>query len=156
MRKKLLINLTRLREYKDVPIEGVVKEGDYAATCKTIRELASFQFACRKCEKAPCIAACPANALEKDGQGIIRRALNRCVRCKSCIVICPFGTMMDNLFAVKTSGRRFINLENENSLYEFARSFPEDVAEVVEGDENPADDIYRLNENILIKEHIWQ
>ena len=36
---------------------------------KTIRELATFRFTCRKCEDAPCINVCPADALEKDENG---------------------------------------------------------------------------------------
>jgi Fe-S-cluster-containing hydrogenase component 2 len=156
MHKKLLIDLDRLRNFKDIPVEGVLKQGAYSATFKTIRELAAFQYTCRKCEKAPCIAACPVDALEKDEQGVIRRALYRCVRCKSCIVICPFGTIMDNLFAVKTSGRRFIDLCDENCLQEFALFFPDDVISLVDREENPAEHIYRLHDDILIKEQTWQ
>ncbi|MCI0523200.1 MAG: 4Fe-4S binding protein, partial [Bacteroidales bacterium] len=61
---------------------------------KTIRELATFRFTCRRCEDAPCIAVCPADALEKDSDGVIMRHTNLCVSCKSCVTICPFGTMM--------------------------------------------------------------
>jgi len=156
MSKKLLINLARLRDFKNIPVDGVLKRGAYITTFKTIRELAAFQFTCRKCEKAPCMGVCPADALDKDEQGIIRRALLRCVRCKSCVVICPFGTMMDNLFEVKTSGRRFVNLDNETSLLEFSRFFPDDVVSLVDRDENPAEHIYRLHDDILIKEQTWK
>jgi Fe-S-cluster-containing hydrogenase component 2 len=156
MHKKLLIDLARLRNFKDIPVEGVLKQGAYSTTFKTIRELAAFQYTCRKCEKAPCIGACPVDALEKDEQGVIRRALFRCVRCKSCVVICPFGTMMDNLFTVKTSGRRFINLCDESCLQEFALFFPDDVISLVDREENPAENIYRLHDDILIKEQTWQ
>src|SRR5512133_901327 len=65
---------------------------------KTIRELAVFRFTCRKCEDAPCISVCPADALEKDGEGVIARHTNLCVSCKSCVTICPFGTMMTDFF----------------------------------------------------------
>jgi len=156
MSKKLLIDLARLRDFKNIPVDGVLKRGAYSTTFKTIRELAAFQFTCRKCEKAPCMGVCPADALDKDDQGIVRRALLRCVRCKSCVVICPFGTMMDNLFEVKTSGRRFVNLDNETSLLEFSRFFPDDVVSLVDGDENPAEHIYRLHDDILIKEQTWK
>jgi Fe-S-cluster-containing dehydrogenase component len=43
---------------------------------KTIRELATFRFTCRKCEDAPCIAVCPADALEKDQDGVVERHTN--------------------------------------------------------------------------------
>ena len=64
--------------------------------------------------------------------------------------------MMDNLFEVKTSGRKFINLDSEKDLVEFAGSFPDNVVSIVDREENPAENIYRLNEDILIKEHTWQ
>ena len=156
MGKKLLIDLEKLRDLKNTPVEGVFKGEAYALTFKTIRELATFQFTCRKCEKAPCIEACPVDALEKDDQGIVKRAINLCVRCKSCVCICPFGTMMDNLFEVKTSGRKFILLDSEEALLEFAASFPGNAASIVEQEENPGESIFRLAENILIKEHTWQ
>jgi len=156
MGKKLLIDLGKLRDLKNIPVEGVFKRDAHARSFKTIRELAVFQFTCRKCEKAPCIEACPVEALEKDEQGIVKRSVYQCVRCKSCVYSCPFGTMMDNLFEVKTSGRKFINLISENDLQEFAGSFPDNVVCLVDREENPAENIYRLYEDILIKEHTWQ
>ncbi len=156
MGKKLLINFEKLREFRNIPVEGVFKRNEYAASFKTIRELATFQFSCRRCEKAPCIEACPFKALEKDGNGIVRRAVLLCVRCKSCAFICPFGTMMDNLFDAKTSGRKFIHLNGEKDLQKFAESFPDDVVSIVDREENPEENIYSLSDNILIKENIWQ
>jgi len=156
MEKKLLIDFAKLRDFKNIPVEASCKQDIHTNTFKTIRELATFQYTCRKCEKAPCIEACPVEALEKDEQGIIKRYIYRCVRCKSCIYSCPFGTMMDNLFEVKTSGRKFINLDSEKDLLDFAGSFPGDVVSVVEREEDPTENIYRLNDDILIKEHIWQ
>jgi Fe-S-cluster-containing hydrogenase component 2 len=156
MGKKLLIDFAKLRDFKNIPVEAFCKQDIHINTFKTIRELATFQYTCRKCEKAPCIEACPVEALEKDEQGIIKRSIYRCVRCKSCIYSCPFGTIMDNLFEVKTSGRKFMNLESENELQEFAKFFPGDVVSIVDREENPAESIYRLNDNILIKEYTWQ
>jgi Fe-S-cluster-containing hydrogenase component 2 len=156
MGKKLLIDLEKLRDLNNIPVEGIFKQDEYAASFKTIRELATFQFTCRKCEKAPCVAACPVEALEKAGNNIVRRAMLLCIRCKSCVFICPFGTMMDNLFEVKTSGRRFIHLDCEKDLQMFAESFPDDVISIVDRDENPAENIFRLSDDILIKEHTWQ
>jgi len=155
MGKKLLIDLEKLREFKSIPVEGVFKQSAYASDFKTIRELATFQFTCRKCEKAPCIEVCPVEALEKDENGTVRRNLYHCVRCKSCVFICPFGTMMDNLFEVKTSGRKFINLNDEKDLLEFARYFPENIICIVDREEDPAENIFSLNDDILIKEITW-
>ena len=155
MSKKLLIDLLKLRDLDDIKMEGVFREGESFKVFKTIRELATFQFTCRKCENAPCINACPAEALEKDADGVVTRAVNLCIRCKSCIVICPFGTMMNDLFEVKTSGYRFFDLNDEKEMTEFAKTFPEDVVRIVEMDENPDEKIFKLNDKILVKELMW-
>ncbi len=156
MGKKLLIDLISLRDLENLPADAVLKQDKYSSSFKTIRELATFQFTCRHCENAPCIQVCPAKALDKDENGLISRAVNLCIRCKSCITACPFGTMMDNLFIVKTSGQRFFSLANENDLEDFARFFPDQVVSIVDRDENPEENIYRLSDMILIKEKIWQ
>ena len=156
MGKKLLIDLISLRDLENLPADAVLKQDKYSSSFKTIRELATFQFTCRHCENAPCIQVCPAKALDKDENGLIGRAVNLCIRCKSCITACPFGTMMDNLFIVKTSGQRFFSLANENDLDDFARFFPDQIVSIVDRDENPAENIYRLSDMILIKEKIWQ
>ena len=156
MGRKLLIDLISLRDLENLPADAVLKQDKYSSSFKTIRELATFQFTCRHCENAPCIQVCPAKALDKDENGLISRAVNLCIRCKSCITACPFGTMMDNLFIVKTSGQRFFSLANENDLEDFARFFPDQVVSIVDRDENPAENIYRLSDMILIKEKIWQ
>jgi len=155
MSKKLLIDLLKLRELNDIKMDGVFREGESFKVFKSIRELATFQYTCRKCENAPCINACPAEALEKDDDGIVTRAVNLCIRCKSCIVICPFGTMMNDLFEVKTSGYRFFDLNDEREMTEFAKAFPEDVVKIVEMEENPDEKIYQLNDKILVKELMW-
>jgi Fe-S-cluster-containing hydrogenase component 2 len=156
MGKKLLIDLMSLRELDTLPADAVLKRDKYSSSFKTIRELATFQYTCRHCENAPCIRVCPTGALDKDENGIIQRALNLCVRCKSCIVACPFGTLMDDLFSAKTSGQRFVSLADENDLAEFARLFPEQTVSLVDRDENPEENIFRLGDMILIREKIWQ
>ncbi len=48
---------------------------------------------CRQCEEAPCVAACPAEAMYVDEAGIVRRSLVRCTGCRSCALACPFGVI---------------------------------------------------------------
>lgn len=156
MGKKLLIDLLSLRDLENLPAEAVLKQHRYASSYKTIRELATFHFTCRHCENAPCIQVCPAKALDKDESGFINRAVNLCIRCKSCITACPFGTLMDNLFNVKTSGQNFISLIDDKDLEDFAGLFPDQIVSLVDRDENPEENIYKLDEKILIKEKIWQ
>ena len=58
-----------------------------------IRERATFELVCRRCEHASCVQACPFDALERTDDGIIKRHNMRCVSCKSCSLACPFGTI---------------------------------------------------------------
>ncbi len=156
MSKKVLIDLYRLRNLDECKVEAVYKTGPADRSFKTIRELATFQFTCRKCDNAPCIQACPADALEKDKNGNISRAVNLCIRCKSCITICPFGTLMNDLFEVKTSEYKFLNLSDDSELEEFASAYPDDIVKIVDADEDPDENIYKLNDKILVKEYIWE
>ena len=49
---------------------------------------------CNQCESAPCIAACPTNARSRDEQlGRIIVNYDRCIGCKTCVVVCPFGAV---------------------------------------------------------------
>ena len=58
-----------------------------------LRERATFELVCRRCELASCVMACPFAALERTEEGIIKRHNMRCVSCKSCALACPFGTI---------------------------------------------------------------
>ena len=49
---------------------------------------------CRHCDDAPCIAVCPTAAIhrqETDGPVLIEQ--DRCIGCKYCLVVCPFGVI---------------------------------------------------------------
>lgn len=49
---------------------------------------------CRHCEDAPCIAVCPTEALSRSGEGQpVLLDTERCIGCKCCIFICPFGVI---------------------------------------------------------------
>jgi Fe-S-cluster-containing hydrogenase component 2 len=122
---------------------------------KTIRELATFRFTCRKCEDAPCICVCPADALEKDKEGIITRYTNLCVSCKSCVTICPFGTMMTDFFSHHRNKDLLYDLKDEEDAEQFIKDSPQGTVTLTDGDESPESNIYRLNEKVLIKDYLY-
>ncbi|MBA1336557.1 MAG: hypothetical protein HPY66_2992 [Firmicutes bacterium] len=47
---------------------------------------------CMQCDDAPCIASCVTRALFKDLEtGAVLWDKDRCIRCKACVIACPFG-----------------------------------------------------------------
>lgn len=122
---------------------------------KTIRELATFRFTCRKCEDAPCINVCPAEALEKDENGVITRHTNLCVSCKSCVTICPFGTIMTDFFKHHRNKDLFYDLNDEREMGNFVGVCPEGTVTLTYENESPDKNIYSLNEKVLIKDYLY-
>ena len=49
---------------------------------------------CRHCEDAPCVLVCPTKALHRNSdQGPVLVEAGRCIGCKFCVVVCPFGVI---------------------------------------------------------------
>ena len=161
MAQKILIDLEKLRSTEGKPSDISPPEGFFRFSfdghgLKSIRELAVFQFTCRKCSDAPCIGVCPADALEKDDIGIISRATNLCISCKSCVVICRFGTIMSDFFEYHRDKENYFDLNDEAELGMWIRANPQGAVTMVDMEEDPEQHIYELNEHILVREHIWQ
>jgi len=160
MDKKILIDLSKFRAFDDKSCDVTPPEGFFSIPpnvngLKSIRELAVFRFTCRRCEDAPCIQVCPVEALEKDAEGVIKRHINLCVSCKSCVTICPFGTMMTDFFDHHRKKDLYFDLSNEHEVNEFIKACPEGAVTLVNMDENPKEHIYKLNDRVLVKEKSW-
>ena len=57
---------------------------------------------CQQCESAPCVSTCPTNARILDEQtGKPVTDYDRCIGCKTCIVVCPFGAVCFDPIAKK-------------------------------------------------------
>lgn len=156
MAKRVLIDMIKLRSLNLCKAEAFDRSIIGNRTLKSVRELASFYFTCRRCDDAPCINVCPADALEKDENGIVTRSLTLCIRCKSCVTACPFGTIMNDLFETKISGYSYFDLSDEEEMMGFAAQFPPDIVTIVEMDENPEKNIYKLTEKVLVKDSAWE
>ncbi len=160
MALKILIDMIKLRAAMVNDPSMTLPEGYfYSASVdkglKSLREIASFTYTCRKCEDAPCIAVCPAEALEKDENGIIDRHTNLCVACKSCVTICPFGTMMNDFFDHRINRDRFFDLKNEKELSEFIKICPNGAVTLTDCEEAPEKNIHMLNEAVLVKDFVY-
>jgi formate dehydrogenase iron-sulfur subunit len=160
MTRKILIDMIKLRSAMIEDSSISVPEAYFYPTLninglKTIRELATFRFTCRKCEDAPCISVCPADALEKDENGIVVRYTNLCVSCKSCVTICPFGTMMTDFFKHHRNKDLFYDLKDEKEMEKFIKACPEGTVTLTDEDESPDKNIYCLNEKVLVRDLLY-
>jgi len=156
----ILIDMIKLREAMVKDPATDLSEAYYYTSVnlnglKTIRELAAFRFTCRKCEDSPCIGVCPADALEKDQDGVITRSTNLCISCKSCVTICPFGTMMSDFFKHHRNRDLFCDLSDEKNIDKLILSWPPGTVKLTDSDEAPDKNIYRLNEKVLVREFLY-
>ncbi len=51
---------------------------------------------CNHCAKAPCVRACPTGAMHKIDGDITMHDPNKCIGCKTCIAMCPYGVISRN------------------------------------------------------------
>jgi len=157
---KVLIDMIKLRAAmtKDPSLElpeALCYRSANTNGLKAIRELATFRFTCRRCEDAPCIAVCPADALEKDSDGVIMRHTNLCVSCKSCVTICPFGTMMTDFFRHHRNKDLFYDLCDHEEARKFVEACPPGTARLTDEKEKPEEHIYQLNDKVLIRDYVY-
>ena len=52
-----------------------------------------FPLYCRNCEDAPCIAACPEEALFRTSKGIVMVNNKKCVSRGACVQACPYNAV---------------------------------------------------------------
>jgi Fe-S-cluster-containing dehydrogenase component len=54
--------------------------------------VATVPTVCMHCEEPTCALVCPADAIKKGDDGVVRSALKpRCIACSNCELACPFG-----------------------------------------------------------------
>ncbi|MCF7920545.1 MAG: 4Fe-4S binding protein [Candidatus Cloacimonetes bacterium] len=159
MSKKILIDLSKFR-FSDT---GQYNYGEciydfhpHNTGMKDVIERAMLEFACRRCEDAPCIAVCPEEALERDENGAIHRATNLCVGCQSCVAVCPFGTLMNEIITAKKAICDLTGCLKSNNPLKCLESAPEGAITLTDQEADPENHIYQLDEHILVKEFRWQ
>jgi molybdopterin-containing oxidoreductase family iron-sulfur binding subunit len=64
----------------------VKEEGKYPNARKKVLPLS-----CMHCEDAPCVNACPTGASYHDENGLVQIDHDRCIGCRICINVCPYG-----------------------------------------------------------------
>lgn len=119
--------------------------------CAGLRELIERSIRevfCRHCEDAPCVLACPQDALKKvdraSGGEELRRSNFLCTGCRSCLIGCPFGVNIDEL--VEYERRPSVRLDH------IARECPW----VEKGEFQESDDIVRIEGDLFVRAVNWR
>ena len=108
MAAKLVIDLAKAQLQEQSKVECSYKHHPQNKGFDSLLEMIRFALVCRRCESAPCIAACPRDALEKipsenNDAGILKRANMLCTGCGTCAIACPFGTIYTDLIPYPSS-----------------------------------------------------
>ena len=122
-----------------------------------LREKAVFAVFCRHCEQAVCIKACPTEALERADDGIVRRSSMQCVKCNSCVIACPFGTIQEAMIPYATSQCDFCLGRVDPG--EAPRCVEAGASQVVKYGPFAPDaeaGIFALNEAVLVRSKTWK
>ncbi|MFP4489290.1 MAG: 4Fe-4S dicluster domain-containing protein [Bacteroidales bacterium] len=155
MSKKIVIDMIKCRSCSSCQVQCSYQHHPGNNGMMPLLEKAAFSFTCRRCEDAPCIEVCPVDALERDDKGIISRSSNLCIACKSCVMACPFGTMMNNFFEVRKSVCDYCGMNGSNVKLLCIESCPNEALAVEDSDEDPGQHLHKLNEKVLVRDILW-
>jgi Fe-S-cluster-containing dehydrogenase component len=113
---RLIIDLAKIKPQGPSGIRCSYKHHPQNKGFDAVLERIRFALICRRCESAPCVAACPRGALEKiptagssvasgttKDTGTLKRANMLCTGCGTCTLACPFGTIDADLMPFASS-----------------------------------------------------
>ena len=155
--KKLLIDL-----------DASTKRADWRVPCSyyhhprndgaaRLREMAAFGVFCRHCKEGTCIRACPKEALSRAEDGIVHRASMLCVKCNSCVIACPFGTILEELIPLATSQCDYcVARLSGDEVPLCVKSAADGSLQYVDVSEDPSKDIFALNDHVLVRTRTWK
>lgn len=123
-----------------------------------VRELAAFKQYCRQCESGACVDSCSQEALKRGKDGVVTRANFLCIGCDSCVMACPFGTILNEFLEFRTSicdgGCKELAKQSREPLC--AKTCPYQAVSVGAFEEDPSQNIRRLSSWLFVKEDKWE
>ncbi len=122
-----------------------------------LREIAEFSVKCRQCEEAPCVMSCPADALEKGEDQIVKRYNMRCISCKTCAYACPFGTILPELLPYAASRCDYcLNRLSDGEMPVCTGECPHNAIQYGEFESNDKDFTFLVSEHLIVKAVPWK
>jgi len=103
--KRVLIDLDRCIECGSCSAACYYSHSNMPSVGQARSGWALLPVICRQCKAASCVDACPAEAMVRDDNGVVRRRLFRCIGCGSCARACPFGVIPTSLGGCPTGSR---------------------------------------------------
>jgi len=101
---------------------------------KTVGEFPNVRYEiiptlCNHCENAPCVKGCPTQAMYKGYGNITMHAPKKCIGCKTCMAMCPYGVISRHNEDPHQHWQ-----SNESPVIKDCTSSPEEVTAKVKGD----------------------
>jgi len=93
VRKRVVVDLDRCIECRSCASACYSSHANMPVVNFARAGWAILPVVCRQCKAAPCVEACPVEAMVRDESGVVRRRLFRCIGCGSCARACPFGVL---------------------------------------------------------------
>ena len=155
--KRLFVDLEKLNSCEAVSSKCSYYYNGKNSGITRLREIGEFLYICRHCEEAPCVNACPKEAIERQSDGIIKRFTMRCISCKSCSLACPFGTIpLDTIpYIISQCDVCMDRSEKEEPICVKTCSMP-DAIKFVEIEESEKDDVYLIGKHVAVHAMPWK
>ncbi|MHC4295611.1 MAG: 4Fe-4S dicluster domain-containing protein [Planctomycetota bacterium] len=100
LEKRVVIDLDRCIECESCAAACSYSHASFPGVNFARAGWALLPVICRQCKAASCVDTCPAEAMIRDDEGVVRRRMFRCIGCGSCARACPFGVIPDQLAGV--------------------------------------------------------
>jgi len=157
MAKRLFIDLDICRKCEKCDVGCSYFYHPFNSGVIYLREIAAFATKCRQCDEAPCVKACPVEALEKQEDGIVKRYNLRCVSCKSCSFACPFGTILPEVIPYAVSRCDFcLDRLSEGQNPVCVAGCKEGAIKYGEFEPDPKEHRFLVGDNLIVHSIPWK